>query len=413
MAKERQSKLFLYFLPVYYVYNILIDVVFTRGSDAGILLNIVILAMLVYFSLMNFYNKKFWYIFAWITFNILLIICNSSKVIFSFTWFAKNIIGLLCFPLSFYFISSNKQIIRFFKVLMAIMLLYLLNLALANTLGWGNAYGGTDSEFAVQGGASLVTGSMSVVMALMMAPVILFTIPKKNGFTILWSITVVCVFLIFKRTNIAALIIGYFIYIIAVKFYKRKANLNKQGKKRQAQLFLGIIVVVSLIMIFGETIAAQFDMRSRKFEEDAIAKEGRIIEWELVNKAIFESGKSSIMLFGKEPYNTPNNYGFQTDRNIHGDYSLILFSTGVIGSFLYWSMQLYIALLVFKYNGRRYLSTQQDIMLFVTYLSTSAIWFLFSFSATLSYVVLSSLYYMTHGMILRYFWNKHRKQEEY
>lgn len=394
----------------------LIDVVFTRGSAAGIVINIAIMAMLVYFSLFNIYNKKFWYIFVWIIFNIILIICNSSQMLFSFVWFAKNLIGLLCFPLAFYLISSDEQIVRFFKVLISIMMLYILNLILANTLGWGNAYGDNESEFAVQGGASIVTGSMPVVIALMTAPVILLLIPQKKIFIGIWSVTVICVFLIFKRTNIASLILGYFIFILLYGIFKNKdgvkVNKVRMSKKKIIQLSLGIATLLGImIAIFGKTIAAQFETRSAKFEDGAIAKEGRVLEWELVNKAIFESGKNSVILFGKEPYNTPNNYGFYTDRNIHGDFSTILFSTGIVGFVAYWSIQLYIALLIFKYRRKKFLSNNQSVLLFVTYLSTSTIWFICSFSATLSYVLVSSVYYMIHGMILRYFWNKQRKHK--
>lgn len=416
MLREDQSKLFLYFLPVYYIYNMLIDVVFARGSIAGVVLNVLILLMLLYFSLHNTHNKRFWYIFLWIALNVVLITCNSSKIVYSFMWFAKNLIGLLCFPLSFYLISSNSQIVRLLKVLIVIMLLYVLNLIFANLLGWGNAYGTKNSEFAVQGGASIVTGSMPVVVALMAAPLILLIIPKKKLFIGMWCVTLICVFLIFKRTNIASLIVGYLVYAILFVYYKKKRSIEvvqiQLSKKKILQLSLGFMLLLILLgILLGDVIAAQFEIRSGKFEEGSMAKEGRVIEWELVNNTIFKSGNNSTILFGKEPYNTPRNYGFQTDRNIHGDFSMILFSTGSIGFLFYWGMQLYIALLILKYNKKRYLSNVQDIMLFSAYLSLSAIWFLFSFSSTLNYVLISSVYYMIQGSTLRYFWNKHRRQE--
>jgi hypothetical protein len=294
------------------------------------------------------------------------------------------------------------------------MLLYILNLILANTFGWGNAYAG-DSEYAVQGGAALVTGSMPVVIVLMMAPFILDVIPREKLFIGIWSLTIICVLLILKRTNIASMLIGYFLIFIFTRIYNYKTVIKKHilsGWKLSKYVLILFFILSVLSIMLWPVIVAQFEARSYRFEKSTLEKEGRIIEWILVKKAILHTEKIDVFLLGKEPYNTPNNYGFGTARNIHGDYSMILFSTGIIGSVLYWSMQLYIALLIFKYRKKRYLENNRDVLLFAIYLSTSAIWFLFSFSATLRYVLVSASYYMIYGMILRYFWNKHRVQEK-
>lgn len=415
MIKTIQSKVFLYLLPLYYIYCMLIDVVFTRGGGLGVVINISIMVLLIYLSFYNSYNKKFVYIYLWLLFNLILIFCNSSNPIFSLKEFGKNLIGILCFPLSFYFISSNKEVIRFLKVLIAIMILYMLNLVLANTFGWGQAYGGVDKEYAVEAGASIVTGSMPIVVALMMAPLISPIIPRKKLFLIIWSAVVICVLLVFKRTNLASLLIGYLLLFALYRWYKQRNKIRtpKVNKKKRIKLIVGFVILLGVfIAIFGKVILAQFDLRSSKLEEGSIEKEGRVIEWYLVQNEILNSDKIATLLFGKEPYNTSNNYGFETSRNIHGDFSMILFSTGCVGFVLYWIMQLYIALLILQYNKKRYLRSNQDILLFVIYLSTSAIWFLFCFSATLRYILLSSVYYMIHGMILRYFWNKDRMQEK-
>lgn len=415
MTKDIQSKIFIYFLPVYYIYNMLIDVVFVRGSTMGVIMNVVILVTFIYFLFYNSYNKKYIYVYIWILLNIVLILLNSSNIVFSFKEFAKSVIGLLSFPLSFYYISTNNQIVRFIKVLVCIMLLYIVNLILANTFDWGQSYGANDSEYAVQGGASIVTGSMPIVIALMIAPFILTVIPQKKLFIAIWCITIICVMLIFKRTNIAALFVGYFVLFIIYQISKPKIVERKYkiiGEKFKKYILALAVLLSVLAIIFGQVIIAQFEQRSKKYGKDAFEKEGRVVEWYLVKKVILNSDERKTFLFGKEPYNTQNNYGFKSERNIHGDYSMVLFSTGIIGSVLYWSMQIYIALLVIKYWKKRYLRSNYDVLLFATYLSTSLIWFLFSFSATLRYVLISAVYYMIHGMILRYFWNKHIRQEK-
>lgn len=416
MTRELQAKLFIYFLPVYYVYNMLLDVIFTRGSILGLIINIVLLFLLAYLSLSNKYNKKFWYIFAWIVFNLILIVSNSSKIIFSLTWFFKTLIGLLCFPLAFYLISGNKRAVMFLKMLMMIICLYMLNLLLANSFNWGNAYGGVDNDFAVQGGASIVTGSMPVVIALMMAPVIFLAYPHKLRFLIFWAISFVSVFLIFKRTNIAALLVGYFVIFIVYSHLQKKyristRNLKLNKGKIVLYIFGGIFFLSICVYVARDVIVAQYEVRARKFEKGELEKEGRYIEWELVNNLILESNDTKTVLFGKEPYNTPGNYGFQSDRNIHGDFSLLLFSTGLVGFLAYWGMQIFIACLILPYCKKRYLRTRQDILMVSIYIANFIIWGIFSFSAAFYYVILSSMYYMTMGMILRYFRNKHLKHQ--
>lgn len=409
-----RSRLFLYFLPIYYIYNMTIDVVFTRGGMGGILINLLILTLFAYLCLNNPYNTKFIYLYVWLLLNLVLILCNSSDVLYSLKEFGKNVIGILCFPLSFYLIYSSIQVRRFFKVLIGLMILYIVNLVLANTMDWGQAYGGTDNVYAIEAGAAIVTGSMPIVMALMMAPFILQTISRKTWFIVVWAGTTISILFIFKRTNIAALFVGYILIFLLNRIFSRKNRINTKkriNKKNTILLVIFGILLTTLFVVFDNIILAQFEYRSKALKVENISNEGRIIEWYLVRREILDSNNISVLLFGKEPYNTKNNYGFRTDRNIHGDFSMILFSTGVIGFIIYWVIQVYIALLVLKYNKRRYLMTKQDIYLFIIYLSTSAIWFLFCFSATLGYVLISSVYYMIHGMILRYFWNKHQLQQ--
>lgn len=416
MNKELQAKIFIFFLPVYYVYNMLLDVTFTRGSAIGIVINMGVLAMLTYFSMGNPFNKKFWYIFVWFVFNIVLIFCNSSDVLFSIKWFCLNIMSLLCFPLAFNLISTDKQIVSFLKVLIIIFLLYILNLVLANTLNWGNAYGSEDSEFAVQGGASIVTGSMPVVITLMMAPIIFYLIPQKRYFIGLWALTTVCMFLIFKRTNVASLVIGYVLFYAFYKFCNYKFGLSTMRLSLKTKIRIvigGLSLLTVFIFMFGKVIMAQLDVRERDLREGALQKEGRIVEWGLVKEVILGTNNTGTILFGKEPYNTSGNYGFSSDRNLHGDFPTILFSTGVIGFIYYWGMQIFIASLVFKYAKRRYIHSTQDILFFSAYASSSFIWFICSFSATLGYFLVSAVYYMMHGVILRYFWNKHVAQEKF
>ncbi|MEG0517592.1 MAG: hypothetical protein RR555_01820 [Bacteroidales bacterium] len=414
MEKTIQSKIFLYSLPVYYIYNMLLDVVFNRGSAAGIVLNMVVLAMLVYFSMGNPFNKKFWYLFVWFTFNIILILCNSSNIQFSSKVFCINAMSMLCFPLAFNLISTNQQIVLFLKVLIAVLLLYILNLILANTLDWGQAYGDVDSDFAVQGGASIVTGSMPVVIALMMAPVIFYLIPQKKYFIGLWALTTVCMFLIFKRTNIASLVIGYVLFYAFYKFYNYKLGLSTIRVSRKTKIRVvigGLSLLILFALIFGKIILAQLDMRGKELHEVPLQDQGRVVEWRMVKEVILESNNTGTILFGKEPYNTSGNYGDSSARNIHGDFSIVLFSTGVVGFIYYWGMQIFIALLIFKYAKRRYIHSTQDILFFSAYASSSLIWFICSFSATLDYFLVSAVYYMTHGAILRYFWNKYQVQE--
>lgn len=414
MQKELESKMFLYFLPAYYLYNMLLDVVFTRGSAAGVIINMGVLAMLIYLSLSNPFNKKFWYVFIWFIFNTILILCNSSDVLFSIKWFCLNVMSMLCLPLAFNLISTNKQIILLLKILIVICGLYILNLILANTLDWGNAYGETNSDFTVQGGASIVTGSMPIVIALMMAPIILYLIPTKRNFIILWTLTTVCMFLIFKRTNIASLVIGYLLFFVFYRFciYKFGLRTKQISRKNKNRIIIGGISLLAVfVLIFGQIIVAQLDVRERDLREGSFQKEGRVVEWELVKNVILNSNDTGIILFGKEPYNTSGNYGYSSARNLHGDFPTILFSTGVVGFVYYWSVQLFIALCILRYAKRRYLTSTQDVLLFSAYVSSSAIWFICSFSATLGYFLVSAIYYMTHGMILRYFWNKHRAQE--
>jgi hypothetical protein len=294
------------------------------------------------------------------------------------------------------------------------MILYCLNLVLANTFGWGRSYG--EGKLAVETGESLVTGSMPIVMALMMAPFILMITHRRNLFLLIWAVTTVAMLLVFKRTNIASLIVGYLalytIYTSAKRKWMVKQRIRRKQKSMLPWIFFFILLFAGIGYVLYDVIIYQYEVRARKFEAGALEKEGRVIEWYLVKRAILDADKESVFLLGKEPYNTVNNYGFDTRRNIHGDFSMILFSTGVLGSILYWLMQVYIALLVLKYGKKRYLRKRTALLFFSSYLATSMIWFICCFSATLRYVLVTAVYYMIHGMVLRYFWNMERVQKK-
>jgi hypothetical protein len=387
-----------------------VNIIIPKGSIAGIVLNGLVLIYLVCATaLKGRYNHKFIIIYVYIIFLFILIILQSSNYLYSITNYIKYIIGLLCLPLGFNILSSLRKFREFQKTGILLLILYVINIILANVFHFGDFYG-----YKVEGSLEignvfsdgLYTNAYIITSVILL---LLFFPEKKKLISVLSTICAILIIVNMKRTVILVLFVGLLSYLM---LYFIKNGIKTRLATLQLK-YITIFVVLALISlpIFYPYIQMNLEARQKTIEKAQvdINNEGRILELKFISDEIFESDNISTFLFGKETLNLVGTYaaGKFGNRQIHGDYSKMLHGTGVIGILIWLLIHIYIIDWIIRLNKK--VTDKKTVVSSVLYSLFFSFFFMYCLSmmsGVWSCVISSSYFYASIGGILRYFYNK-------
>lgn len=405
-----KEKSFFYIWILYFIYESLMDVWIDRGSSITIIFNFIIFSYVLYFSFVkNKFQYKFLFIFLYALFFLILIILTSSNLPFSFKNYIKYLEALLCLPLAFNMFDNNTIINKLWWLFKWFVFLFLLNYVLANTLHWGNRYGG---EVGAETGNQLENGLYLIACANSITP--LFFRRERYKYLIIGSLIISFVIsvAILKRAAIAAMILSLMLYYMCNLYFKmRYGSLNINHVSSISKIIRFTLLTIFAIVVtvsFRGVLESQIQTRSNRFVEGALEKEGRVRELRSIFKDIVYSDDISTFLFGRETFNTVGTYGKELhfgQRNIHDDFGIILNGSGVVGFCLYFLINITIVFRLLKYSKNINFSTNETARkMFATYVSFAVIFAIASTSDTIMLVLFPAMYYTVSGMILRYFY---------
>lgn len=400
-----------YFFIVYYLYMMSVNVILSKDGIWGILVNGLMFLFLIYASFVrNRYNKKFSCVYLYIIFIFIQIVLQSSDFQYSMKNFLKYIIGLLCLPIGFNVLSSVKKMRKFQMTGILFLLLYLVNIVLANIFHFGDYYG-----YMVEGGLEIgnvfadgLYANVYVITSIFFT-LLLFS-QKKGLILLLAAICGILVFVNMKRTTILQLIVGLVIYQV---FYYICNSTNKLKFGLVQLKYIGLFLLFALMALpvfYGE-IQMRYENREKTFENAAndMTSETRILEFIAVSDEILHSDNILTFLFGKETFNIVGTYGHGRfgDRQMHMDYSILLHGTGVVGCLVWFGIHLYLILWIIKM--RKSTCCKYGIIssiLYPLFFSLILLYFISMGSGTFNQVISSSFLYASLGGILRYIFNR-------
>lgn len=385
----------------------LMDQLIGRGSAITVIFNFIIITYVIYYSFIkNEYRFSFLYLFLYAFFFLILIILSSTNLPYSIRNYIKYFEGVLCFPLAFSLFRNEEIVNKLWWLFKAFLILFLLNYILANTLHWGNRYGG---DVGAETGNMLENGLYLNVCAASIAPI--FIQKEKYRFLVigLLCVNLVISIVILKRAVIAAMIFSFLVYFVYNLYFKaRYGSISKNNTRKLFLYFFTISFVLFLIYSFKGVLESQIQTRSNRFVKGAMEQEGRVRELKSIYNDIVNSDDDMTFFFGRETFNIVGTYGAELHfgkRNIHDDFGIILNGSGVVGFFLYFFINAMIIFRFIRYSKSVNLSTNKTARnMYVAFISFWAIFLTASTSDTILQSLYPAMHYTVSGMILRYFY---------
>lgn len=389
----------------------LMDVLIGRGSAITVVFNFIIISYVIYYSLVkNAYRFSFLYLFLYAFFFLILIILSSSDLPYSIRNYIKYLEGILCLPLAFNMFKYEDTINKLWWLFKAFIFLFILNYILANTLHWGNRYGG---DTGAETGNMLENGLYLNVCAASLISIFLYK--EKYKFLIVGCLSLVLVIsvVILKRAVIVAMILSLIIYCCYNLYFKIRFGSNSQiqgaSVKRILNILIGVVFIISLAYSFSDILESQIQTRSNRFRQGAMAKEGRVRELKSIYNDVVNSDNDRVFFFGRETFNIIGTYGSKLHygkRNIHDDFGIILNGSGVVGFSLYLLVNAIIVIRFFRYTRSVDLSANVTSRnMYVAFISFWGIFLVASTSDTILLTLYPAMHYTVSGMILRYFYD--------
>jgi len=260
-------------------------------------------------------------------FFLFLVAIFATDLSYTFTVLAKYIVSTLAFSVGYYYIKNINDYQGLLKSYLWALLIMDISIVVANIFQIGSSdY--LEASAIYYGPARVdITMQMSVIL-LALSPYFLFvktTAKQKLFITILLLASFIFILLGIKRTAIASLVIGYFIYL-----YIFPTKIKQIGK------YIGVLVVLLLASpLYIDILYQRYLARLEAGRFDigqASTEEGRFIEVvNVIDQFIY--GDIWHKLFGSELFNYME--FAKTDRMLHTDYATMFSGSGLIGLILF------------------------------------------------------------------------------
>lgn len=298
------------------------------GLHPGIIRGILLVAFILFFGVKRLLKNPVNTIITVFLLYLLILTLFSSNVKYSFTnGYVKWLSGLAMFPIAYYFFRSYDSFVRlvFFMIIGASFVC--LNLLYAQFAGKGiSAY--VDDSFYLGGAGVGITNQLAFV--LLAYPVILrslkkFSLFEKGLIFVVGLLCIIFVIIAMKRASLVSLAFGSIIYF---GFTRNKGKVLKY-------VLLATAILLFASPFYKDNLQKRYEERVKQTQN--YEQEGRYQEFFFVIKE-FEEGNIWQKLFGKEIFNTGQNFGvkyFNRGRMIHGDISSMFYGSGLVGITMY------------------------------------------------------------------------------
>lgn len=256
---------------------------------------------------------------------LLFLVPFSSNLLTSIVGVLKYSLGILMFPIGYYYFNSFDKFKSLVKILIISLIIYLIFIGISNFFNLGK-YDYAAGTFYFGSGSVNITKDIFILVLL--APISLMIFPeRKRLLSFLYLIGFMVAIIGIKRSVLISGVLSIVVYLYITRFRARQVKLIFGG----AVLFFAIFLVFpSVYDTFQKRVTAREDQLS--FEEKVIEKETRYDETTQVLNA-WTTGPLLFKLFGSEPFN--DRYYYRTIRMLHTDYMVILSGTGAVGIFLW------------------------------------------------------------------------------
>jgi hypothetical protein len=268
------------------------------------------------------------FLFIYIFYLLVLWLNNTGDFMLATRVLLAIILSIMMVPVGRY-IGRKRDFIEEFepynRLLLGLIPVYII---IANILGIGDSY--TDAFTT----GFLITSRMYVVPIIIFLSVHYFIFNKKNSFLIksydiVFILINISILLInTRRTALGMLAVAILVYV----FFNRQLIFK-------VVVFL-IFIIAGLIVsypLYEERLTIQLERRERIQNLDTYEEEGRYLETLYLFEYFTSQDNIKPILFGVKLFDTYD-FGikyFGTDRPIHSDINMMIYSTGLIGFILF------------------------------------------------------------------------------
>ena len=273
-------------------------------------------------------------------FYMLFLVPFSTDKGISLIGISKYSLGVLMFPVGYYFFYTFERYKALILSLIISLTLYLIFIIVSNLLGLGK-YDYAAGTFYFGSGSVNITKDIFILVLL--APIGLLLFPNKRNLLIILFLAGLIVAVIgIKRSVLISAILSIIVYLFKTHFRVRNVRLIIGAG---ALIIFTLLIFPSVFDIFKERVSAREEQLT--ISEGMIEKETRYEEALLVLNS-WGNGSLMFKLFGSEPFNDREYY--KARRMLHTDYMVILNGSGAIGIFIWF--YIYYAIFIEKKRYR-------------------------------------------------------------
>lgn len=338
-------------IPIINVFGWFFGFFFTRGFlNPGNLRAYIILLFVIFVIFKRFYlNSVNLNILWYLIFTFALIVLFSSDIPNSLYIFMKFFMSTSLFFVGYYY----SKIPGVFKLLcnsyIVTLAMYILAILLANlfSIGYTSYEGVSDIMFFGPSGVNISKNIVSIILIFPLLKYLNKTKAYARTLNILMLVSIILVFIAFKRTPMLSISLGFLVYLVLTP-----------KKTRMIKTLIGSVTLLLLLSpLYLNRIEQNYIARQdaiRLDDPENIDKQARYHEIFMTLEA-FEKGNVRHKLFGSEFFNDRCFYG--TPRMLHTDYMSLLSGTGLVG--LIWFLLIYYK--IYSHIRNLYLKNKTDL----------------------------------------------------
>lgn len=332
--------------------NLLFDV-FSFGSRAGGFMAIFRASIIYIIFLYEYFIKKMRFNFfpSIIIFSLYSLsqLVFAQDFLYSLRVTLQIITSLLSFYLGYNIIKNENDLKDYFSQYFFVYIIIIINIIISNYFKLGIDGYTKDQDYVVGG---LYDQWSTFSYSILFFPILLqitYTKKKKLLLIIFVSIVFILLLLSIKRSAIITVFIGLIIfgrYLVTKK-----------------QLVLTIVTVLTILFLtspfYLDLFKYRFEQRNKEKKIDDVyylQEEGRYLEFiYLYEKYIFDKPFLEV-LFGKKAFDSRGALQgvLGIDRQLHVDYTLIFYTIGLIGLFLFFNIYRELFLIINKLRNFSY-----------------------------------------------------------
>jgi hypothetical protein len=296
--------------------------------NPGIIRAFVIGIFALYFIIKKYpFNSINRFILFYIIYHAILVVL-SSDFFFSASLYMKFLLGVIMFPIGYYYINNEERFKTLISILLIALVLQILNIIISNIFELGTSDYLEDSFYF---GPARVNITKSIIALVFLVPLALYYFrTNRTIIAIIYLIGFIVAMIGIKRAVLLSGLGGLVVYLI---LKKQKSNIIKGG------LGVGIFLLISLTIFpkYFNIFLSRYEARGDQMQinTEIINEESRYDETIRVIET-WINGSVKHKLIGSELFN--DRKFFKSHRMLHTDYMIILNGSGAIGIFLWFFM---------------------------------------------------------------------------